>query len=299
MSQKFFYGGQAVIEGVMIRGKKAAVTAVRRPNGETITRVFPLKGIYAGRMRRAPFLRGIIVLIESMVLGIKSLMYSASISLEQEVKEEISGKAIWGTIIFSFALAMVLFLFVPLFLTKLIDPYINSALMFNLVEGLIRLAIFLGYLVAVGMVPDIKRVFRYHGAEHKTVNAYEAGVPLEVTAIKKYSTAHVRCGTSFLFVVLMIAILVFSLTGRPALWLMILSRLVLIPVIAALSYEVVHFGARHTNNPILNTVLAPGKWFQSLTAKEPTDNQLEVAIAAMKKAIEIDSEEPTQPSSAD
>ena len=296
MSQKFFYGGQAVIEGVMIRGKKAAVTAVRRPNGETITRVIPLTGIYTGWMRRAPFLRGIIVLIESMVLGIKSLMYSASVSLEEEIKEEISAKAIWGTIIFSFALAIVLFLLVPLFLTKLIDSYINSALMFNLVEGLIRLAIFLGYLVAVGMVPDIKRVFRYHGAEHKAVNAYEAGVPMEVEAIKKYGTAHVRCGTSFLFVVLMIAIIVFSFIGRPALWLMILSRLLLIPVIAALSYEVVHFGARHAHNPLVRAILAPGRWLQGLTAKEPADAQLEVAIVALKKAVEIDSVEAAQSS---
>ena len=296
MSQKFFYGGQAVIEGVMIRGKKAAVTAVRRPNGETITRVIPLTGIYAGWMRRAPFLRGIIVLIESMVLGIKSLMYSASVSLEEEIKEEISAKAIWGTIIFSFALAIVLFLLVPLFLTKLLDPYINSALMFNLVEGLIRLAIFLGYLVAVGMVPDIKRVFRYHGAEHKAVNAYEAGVPMEVEAIKKYGTAHVRCGTSFLFVVLMIAIIVFSFIGRPALWLMILSRLLLIPVIAAIGYEVVHFGARHAHNPLVRAILAPGRWLQGLTAKEPADTQLEVAIVALKKAVEIDSAEAAQSS---
>lgn len=289
MSQKFFYGGQAVIEGVMIRGKKAAVTAVRRPNGETITRVIPLTGIYTGWMRRAPFLRGIIVLIESMVLGIKSLMYSASVSLEEEIKEEISAKAIWGTIIFSFALAIVLFLLVPLFLTKLLDQYIDSALMFNLVEGLIRLAIFLGYLVAVGMVPDIKRVFRYHGAEHKAVNAYEAGVPMEVEAIKKYGTAHVRCGTSFLFVVLVIAIIVFSFIGRPGLWVMILSRLLLIPVIAALSYEVVHFGARHAHNPLVRAILAPGRWLQGLTAKEPADTQLEVAIVALKKAVEIDS----------
>jgi len=281
---------------VMIRGKKAAVTAVRRPNGETITRVIPLTGIYTGWMRRAPFLRGIIVLIESMVLGIKSLMYSASVSLEEEIKEEISAKAIWGTIIFSFALAIVLFLLVPLFLTKLIDSYINSALMFNLVEGLIRLAIFLGYLVAVGMVPDIKRVFRYHGAEHKAVNAYEAGVPMEVEAIKKYGTAHVRCGTSFLFVVLMIAIIVFSFIGRPALWLMILSRLLLIPVIAALSYEVVHFGARHAHNPLVRAILAPGRWLQGLTAKEPDDTQLEVAIVALKKAVEIDSAEAAQSS---
>jgi len=296
MSQKFFYGGQAVIEGVMIRGKKAAVTAVRRPNGETITRVIPLTGIYTGWMRRAPFLRGIIVLIESMVLGIKSLMYSASVSLEEEIKEEISAKAIWGTIIFSFALAIVLFLLVPLFLTKLIDSYINSALMFNLVEGLIRLAIFLGYLVAVGMVPDIKRVFRYHGAEHKAVNAYEAGVPMEVEAIKKYGTAHVRCGTSFLFVVLVIAIIVFSFIGRPALWLMILSRFLLLPVIAAIGYEVVHFGARHAHNPLVRAILAPGRWLQGLTAKEPTETQLEVAIVALKKAVEIDSAEAAQSS---
>jgi hypothetical protein len=296
MSQKFFYGGQAVIEGVMIRGKKAAVTAVRRPNGETITRVIPLTGIYTGWMRRAPFLRGIIVLIESMVLGIKSLMYSASVSLEEEIKEEISAKAIWGTIIFSFALAIVLFLLVPLFLTKLLDQYIDSALMFNLVEGLIRLAIFLGYLVAVGMVPDIKRVFRYHGAEHKAVNAYEAGVPMEVEAIKKYGTAHVRCGTSFLFVVLVIAIIVFSFIGRPGLWVMILSRLLLIPVIAALSYEVVHFGARHAHNPLVRAILAPGRWLQGLTAKEPADTQLEVAIVALKKAVEIDSAEAAQSS---
>jgi len=296
MSQKFFYGGQAVIEGVMIRGKKAAVTAVRRPNGETVTQVVPLAGIYTGWIRRAPFLRGIIVLIESMVLGIKSLMYSASVSLEEEIKEEISAKAIWGTIIFSFALAIVLFLLVPLFLTKLLDQYIDSALMFNLVEGLIRLAIFLGYLVAVGMVPDIKRVFRYHGAEHKAVNAYEAGVPMEVEAIKKYGTVHVRCGTSFLFVVLVIAIIVFSFIGRPALWVMIASRVLLIPVIAAIGYEVVHFGARHAHNPLVRAILAPGRWLQGLTAKEPADTQLEVAIVALKKAVEIDSAEAAQSS---
>ena len=296
MSQKFFYGGQAVIEGVMIRGKTAAVTAVRRPNGETVTQVVPLAGIYTGWIRRAPFLRGIIVLIESMVLGIKSLMYSASVSLEEEIKEEISAKAIWGTIIFSFALAIVLFLLVPLFLTKLLDQYIDSALMFNLVEGLIRLAIFLGYLVAVGMVPDIKRVFRYHGAEHKAVNAYEAGVPMEVEAIKKYGTVHVRCGTSFLFVVLVIAIIVFSFIGRPALWVMIASRVLLIPVIAAIGYEVVHFGARHAHNPLVRAILAPGRWLQGLTAKEPADTQLEVAIVALKKAVEIDSAEAAQSS---
>jgi len=290
MNQKFYYGGQAVIEGVMIRGKKAAVTAVRRPSGEMAMKVQPLTGIYTGWMRRAPLIRGIIALIEAIVLGIKSLMYSASISLEQEAKE-ISNKAIWGTIAFSFLLAIVLFLLIPLFLTKLIDPYINSALMFNFIEGLIRLVIFIGYLVLIGMIPDIKRVFTYHGAEHKAVNAYEAGVPMEVAAIKTYDTAHIRCGTSFLFVVLVIAILVFSLIGRQVLWIMILSRILLIPVIAAIGYEVVHFGARHAKNPLIRAVLAPGQWLQGLTAKEPGDTQLEVALVALKKAVEIDAEE--------
>jgi len=290
MNQKFYYGGQAVIEGVMIRGKKAAVTAVRRPSGEMAMKVQPLTGIYTGWMRRAPLIRGIIALIEAIVLGIKSLMYSASISLEQEAKE-ISNKAIWGTIAFSFLLAIVLFLLIPLFLTKLIDPYINSALMFNFIEGLIRLAIFIGYLMLIGMIPDIKRVFAYHGAEHKAVNAYEASVPMEIGAVKTYDTAHIRCGTSFLFVVLVIAILVFSLIGRQVLWIMMLSRILLIPVIAAIGYEVVHFGARHAKNPLVRAVLAPGRWLQGLTAKEPGDMQLEVALVALKKAVEIDAGE--------
>ena len=160
------------------------------------------------------------------------------------------------------------------------------------------MAIFIAYLKLITLVPDIKRVFAYHGAEHKTVNAYEAGVPLEVEAIKQCSTAHVRCGTSFLFAVLIIAIIVFALVGRPSLWLMVLSRLILIPVIAALGYEVTYFGGKHTKNGIVRAILAPGLWLQTMTTREPDDSQLEVALSALSRVVEADQpEEAAQPSS--
>ena len=297
MTKRFHYGGQAVIEGVMIRGQKTVVTAVRRPGGGLAMNIQPLAAIYTGRMRRTPLIRGIIVLIEALVIGIKSLLYSANVSLEEE-EEEISGKAVWVMITLGLVLAIVLFLIIPLFLTRLINPYISSSLVFHLIEGFIRLVIFIAYLKIVGLIPDIKRVFTYHGAEHKAVNAYEAGVPLEVTEIRKYDTAHVRCGTSFLFVVLVIAIVVFALTGRPSLWLMVLSRILLLPVIAALGYEIIYFGARHTKNRLVRTVLAPGLWLQALTTKEPDDSQIEVAITALRKAVEIDQPEEAVQSSA-
>jgi len=161
------------------------------------------------------------------------------------------------------------------------------------------LGIFIAYLKLMTLVPDIKRVFAYHGAEHKTVNAYEAGVPLEVEAVREYSTAHARCGTSFLFAVLIIAIIVFALVGRPALWLMILSRIILIPVIAALGYEVVQFGARHAGNGFVRVILAPGLWLQTLTTREPDDSQLDVAISALSKVIEIDQLEEAAQASPD
>ena len=274
------------------------VTAVRRPNGELLMNTQPLATIYTGWMRRAPLIRGIIVLIEALVLGIKNLLYSANVSLEEE-EEKISGGLVWSMVIFSLVLAVSLFFMAPLFLTKLLDPYIHSLLAFHLIEGLIRLAIFVIYLKLMILVPDIKRVFAYHGAEHKTVNAYEDGVPLEVEAIKRYSTAHVRCGTSFLFAVLIIAILVFALVGRPSsLWLMILSRIILIPVIAALSYEVTHFGGRHAKNGLVRAILYPGLLLQKLTTREPDDSQLEVAISALRKVVEIEQlEEAAQASS--
>ncbi len=296
MKTKFSYGGQAVIEGVMIRGRKAVVTAVRRPNNEVIADNRPLSSIYTGRVRKTPLLRGVIILIEAMVLGISSLLYSANVSLEEE-EEEITGKTVWLMIAVAILLAVVLFLIIPLFLTRLINPYISSSLVFHLIEGAIRLVIFIAYLKLVGLMPDIKRIFTYHGAEHKAVNAYEQGAPLEVAAVKEHSKAHVRCGTRFLFVVLLIAIMVFALVGRPSLWLMILSRVLLMPVIAALGYEFIHFGANHVRNPLVKAVMLPGLWLQGMTTREPDDDQIEVALVALKKAIEIDAEEASQPSS--
>jgi len=296
MSNKFHYGGQAVIEGVMIRGQKSVVTAVRRPNGEMIENSRPLSSVYTGWVRKTPLLRGVIVIIEAMVLGISSLPYSANVSLEEE-EEEITGKAVWLMIAIAVLLAVVLFLIIPLFLTRLLNPYIDSSLVFHLIEGAIRLAIFIAYLKLVGLLPDIRRIFTYHGAEHKAVNAYEQGVPLEVESVKEQDKAHVRCGTSFLFVVLVIAFLVFALVGRPALWLMVLSRILFLPVIAALGYEFIHFGAKHARNPLVKAVLLPGLWLQGMTTKEPEDGQIEVALSALKKALEIDAEEMPQPSS--
>ncbi len=285
MAERFYYGGQAVIEGVMMRGRKTMVTAVRRPGGGLAMATQPLSTIYTGWARRTPLIRGIIVLIEAMVLGMKSLLYSANVSLEEE-EEKISGGVTWVMITFSLVFAIALFFIAPLFLTRLLN--IQSPLVFNLVDGLIRLAIFIVYLKLLTLMPDIKRVFAYHGAEHKAVNAYEDSVPLEVEAVTEYSTAHVRCGTSFLFVVLIIAILVFAIVGLPSLWLIVLSRVILIPVIAALSYEVIYFGARHTKNGLVKAVLAPGLWLQTLTTREPDDSQLEVALSALKKVVEID-----------
>jgi len=287
MAEKTHYGGQAVIEGVMMRGRKTMVTAVRRPNGDVAIDTQPLPALYTNRMRKIPLIRGIIVLIEAIALGTKILLYSANVSLEKE-EGKISGGLIWLTIVVSLGLAIALFFVAPLFLARTINPFIQSSIVFHLIEGGIRLTIFIIYLKLMTLVPDIKRVFAYHGAEHKTINAYEEGVPLEVEAVRKYSTAHARCGTSFMFIVLIIAIFVFALIGRGPLWIMALSRIALMPVIAALGYEVTYFGARHAKNILVRMFLAPGLWLQSMTTREPDDSQLEVALSALKKLIEID-----------
>ncbi|MDI6815378.1 MAG: DUF1385 domain-containing protein [Dehalococcoidales bacterium] len=297
MAKRFYYGGQAVIDGVMMRGQKTMVTVVRRPSGELAMDIQPLAAIYTGWMRQAPLIRGIIVLIEVLVLGIKTLLYSANVSLEEE-EERISGGLVWAIVAISLVLAVALFFIAPLFLTRLLNPYINSSLVFHLIEGFIRVAIFISYLKLVRLVPDIKRVFAYHGAEHKVVNAYEDGAPLKVDAARGYNTAHVRCGTSFLFAVLIIAILVFALVGQPSLWLMVLSRILLIPLITALGYEVIRFGADHTTNSVVRAILAPGLLLQALTTREPDDGQLEVALSALNKVVEVDQlEEAAQASS--
>ena len=273
-----------------MRGQKNIVTAVRQPGGELALDIQPLPAIYTGRMRKIPLIRGIIALIEALALGIKTLLYSANMSLEEE-EEKISGGFVWAVVALSLVLSATLFFVAPLFLARLLAPYINSSLVFHLIEGCIRLVIFVAYLKVMTLLPDIKRVFAYHGAEHKTINAYEDGAPLEVEPVRGYSTTHVRCGTSFLFVVLIIAIIVLAVIGRQSLWLMVLWRIILIPVIAGLGYEIIYFGANHSKNGLVKVIITPGLLLQSLTTREPDDSQLEVALSALKKVIEVEQNE--------
>jgi uncharacterized protein YqhQ len=289
MAEPFHYGGQAVIEGVMIRGKEGVAISVRQPDGQLNVVKQPLASIYKGRLRKMPLIRGIIALIETLVLGTQSLLHSAQVAAAEEAGEKIPAVVLWGTVAVSLALGVALFFMVPLLATRyLIDPYIDSHLLRNVFEGLIRIGIFVAYLKVMSLIPDIKRVFAYHGAEHKVVNAYEAGVPLDVESVRNYSTAHARCGTAFLFIVLIVAIFVFALVGQPGLWIRILSRIALIPVIAAISYEIMKFGAGHINNPLVRILLTPGLLLQSISTREPDDSQIEAAISALNEVIKID-----------
>ena len=293
MAKPFHYGGQAVIEGVMIRGKEGVAISVRQPDGALNTIKEPLASICKGRLREMPFVRGLIVLGETLVLGTRALLHSAQIASMEEGGEKIPGVVLAGTVAVSIAFAVALFFVVPLFATRyLIDPHVGSGLLSVMFEGLIRIGVFIAYLRLIGLIPDIRRVFAYHGAEHKVVNAYEAGTPLEVEAVKDYPTAHARCGTSFIVVVLIIAILIFALVdallGRPTLWIRILSRIVLIPVIAVISYEILKFGAGHVKNTLVRILIAPGLMLQAMTTREPDDSQLEAAISALSEVIDID-----------
>ena len=289
--KKFYYGGQAVIEGVMMRAKKTMATATRHPNGEVGVDSQTLSNLYTGMWRNTPLVRGVIALIESLVLGIQTLMYSANIALEEE-KVELTGWKTWGIILAAMAFSVGVFFLIPLLIAKLIDPS-GLGIGFNIIEGVVRVILFIAYLKLISLMKDIQRVFAYHGAEHKAINTYEAGDPLEVEYARKHSTANPRCGTSFLFAVLIIAILVFSVFSafKPGLILLVASRIVLLPVIAALGYEFIFFTSRHCGNPIMKVLLTPGLWLQKFTTREPDDKQLEVALAALKSVLHAEQPE--------
>ncbi|MBR6332632.1 MAG: DUF1385 domain-containing protein [Dehalococcoidales bacterium] len=304
-SQIYRYGGQAVMEGVMMRGKKKIATSVRRPNGEIVTRTQDLSSFYTGFFRKTPFLRGTVALCESLLLGMSALMFSADIALEEEdaeKKEEVKEKeqkkekkngvidaSMWLMVALSLALSIAIFFMAPLFITRLLEPLLGgSSLAFNLVEGVIRIAIFLTYMWLVGYMKDIKRVFMYHGAEHKTINAYEAGAKLVPEEVRNYSTCHTRCGTAFLLIVMVVAVLVHSLLGKHVMWIMVLIRLGMLPVVAGISYEIIQFNARHIDNPIIRVFIQPGLWLQKLSTRMPTDDMLECAIASLKAVLEDD-----------
>jgi uncharacterized protein YqhQ len=283
----FNYGGQAVMGGVMIRGRNSAAIAVRKPDGSISVSIRPLALLYRGRWRDFPLVRGIIALIETVVLGTGALTYSARVITEDQ-EEKITPGMLWGSILLGAVLAVALFFVLPLVLARLLDAFIPSALLSNVIEGIIRIILFIAYLALIGRMKDIREVFAYHGAEHMSVNAYESGAAMDVESIRRYSTAHTRCGTSFLLVVLVISIVVFALLGRPSIWISIASRIILIPVIAAISYELIKFEANHGKNRFVKWFLTPGLWLQAMTTGKPSDSQLEVALMAMTKALEAD-----------
>jgi uncharacterized protein YqhQ len=284
------YGGQAVMEGVMMRGSKAMAVAVRQPDGEIVIHSEQLDPkIYAGPVSRIPFLRALTSLWDVLVLGIRTLMYSAEVALGPEEEIEFSGPIAWGTVAVSFAVGIGLFFVGPLLLVGLIDRYIASSFLSNIIEGAIRMLFFIVYIWLVGFVPDIRRVFAYHGAEHKTINAYEAGADLTPDEVARYSTAHYRCGTAFLLSVMVISILIFALLGRPPMLLRILSRIVLIPVVAGVAYEYIKFTNRYRSKPIIRAIAAPNLALQKLTTREPDPSMLEVAIKALRCVLDSES----------
>lgn len=292
---EFQYGGQAVIEGVMMRGSKAVAVAVRAPSGDIVVRMEPLRaGIYTKPWGKWPLMRGLVMLWDALVLGMRALTFSADVALGEEEGAEFSGPVAWATIAMSLAAGIALFFLLPSAIAKLLDHLIASDLLSSLVEGIVRVGIFIGYVAAIGRWRDIQRVFAYHGAEHKTINAYEAGIPLEPTAIQQYSTRHTRCGTSFLLVVLVLSVLIFAPFRFPQWHWRLLSRVVLIPLIAGASYELIKFAYRHPENPLLRAVMAPGLALQALTTRPPDHGMIEVAVEALKAVLRAESAEQVQ-----
>lgn len=274
-----------------MRGRKSIAVAVRRPNGEIALNSEPLRGLSTSRIRDIPFLRGIVVLVETLVLGIRTLLYSASVSVDEEVK--ISPWMLWGSVLVGFVLALGLFMGLPYLARGFVADHVSPWLS-NLIEGVIRLVIFMIYLWAISLMPDIRRVFAYHGAEHKTINAYEAGEPLEVEKVRKYSTAHSRCGTNFLLMVMVILIIVFVFLGNRPVWQELVERIFIPLGIAAFSYELIKFSAAHVGNNVVRIALKPGLALQAMTTRQPDDMQIEVAITALQRVLALDGETTTK-----
>ena len=281
------YGGQAVIEGVMIRGQRNIAVACRRPDGSIAVQRQPLTPIFTGRLRRIPLVRGVIAMAETLTLGMRALSYSANVAAEAE-GEEIGKGSMAGMMLVSLIIAIGIFFVIPVLASDRLEGLLGSSIAANIAEGVIRLALFLGYILLIGRMNDIRRVFMYHGAEHMTVHAQERGDPLRIDYIRRYPTAHPRCGTAFLLVVMVVAIIAFIFVGREPFWWLIASRIVLVPLIAAISYEVIRFSGRHADNPLVHLITAPSLALQSLTTRQPDDDQIEIAIAAMEQAQAAD-----------
>jgi uncharacterized protein YqhQ len=289
---RYSYGGQALIEGVMMRGRNAIAVAVRNPEGEIVWETERLDQSAVHRHRAAgwPFLRGLVVLYEQLVIGTRWLTRSAAIAASGQ-GVEIGGGMMTLTLVISLVFGIALFFVLPLFLAQLVSrPAGQGTLAQHLLEGAIRLAIFVGYLLLISRSGEIQRVFEYHGAEHMSIHALDHGDPLTIEAIRKYPTAHERCGTEFLLVVVVISIFVFSLIGGQSLLVSLLARLALIPVIVAASYEVLRWGARHRANRLVRWIYEPGIWLQKITTRQPDDSMIEVAVVSLEEALRADGE---------
>ena len=283
-------GGQAVLEGVMMRSPSSWAVAVRKPDGAIAAVCKPITSPMAKRwIFRLPVVRGVIALGESLAIGFRALAISAQYATQEEGDDgEVKTELGRGQLIFAFAIsigfAVMLFKVGPALLANWLP--IGSTELFVVIEGLIRISIFIGYIVLISLLPDLKRVFQYHGAEHKAINALEAGAELDPPTVQKYSLIHPRCGTAFLLWVMVIAIFVFAFVGRPVWYWLIASRILLLPVIAGLAYELIRFAGKHQDSRTLMTLLAPGLWLQRLTTREPSLDQIEVSIRALRRVLE-------------
>ena len=302
---KFNYGGQAVIEGVMMRGQRSAAVAVRAPDGAVVVHEELLdSGLYRRPITRWPFVRGVVLLWEMLVLGTRMMMFAANIAQSDPddnkttkgADQATEGAVVSAmdprlllTILISLGFAIGLFFLLPLGAVGLLHGWIGDGWLSLTIEGLIRLGLLIGYLALIGRIPDIQRVFEYHGAEHKAINALEAGQPLDVAHVRAASRVHTRCGTGFLLIVVVLSIIVFALVGNPPVALRILSRILLVPVIAAIAYELMRLGAANYRYRIVRWLMAPSLALQGLTTREPDDGQMTCAITALERVLHEDS----------
>ncbi|HVB62744.1 MAG TPA: DUF1385 domain-containing protein [Ktedonobacteraceae bacterium] len=326
---KFYYGGQAVIEGVMMRGRRSVAVAIRRPDESIYVHEETLSArLYQSRLFQLPFLRGILLLWEMLVLGTRLMMFSANISSgainpgavdsdtpaeqktssddeatarteDEEPPLQIGGAVLIFSLILSLGFAIVVFFLGPLFIAGLLHNQIGTGWLSVILEGIIRLILLIAYLYLIGRIPDIQRVFGYHGAEHKAINAMEQGDPLDVSHVRRASRVHTRCGTGFLLIVMVVSIFVFALVGSPALLIKVISRIVLIPVVAGIAYELMRLGAANYRYRVVRWLLAPGLALQGLTTREPDDSMIECAIAALQRVMQHDKTTTERPKTAE
>lgn len=286
MGKSFFYGGQAVIEGVMMRGREALSIAVRRPDETVAVHEEPLRP-WAQRfpVLKWPLVRGAVALVEAMIIGMRALNFSANQQVAEEEEEELGFKELALAFLFAIALAVGLFILLPAFIIRLIQDSVAHNVVLNLIEGVIKIGFFSLYIVAIAQMEDIKRVFQYHGAEHMAINCYEAGLPLTVANVRRQSLLHTRCGTNFLLIVLFMSVFLFSFFGRPPFVQRVLLHLVLLPVVAGLSYEVIRHAAQENALAVVRWIATPGMWMQRLTTRRPDDSQIEVAVEALERVL--------------